>query len=45
MHVLLVGSQEYPMYAPAWARGLRELGIKVTVLDWTESLSRGVWVD
>ena len=42
MHVLLVGSQEYPMYAPAWARGLRELGIKVTVLDWTESLSRGV---
>ena len=42
MHVLLVGSQEYPMYAPAWARGLRELGIKVTALDWTESLSRGV---
>ena len=43
MRVLLVGSQRYPMYAPAWARGLRELGVEATVWDWTDSLSSGLF--
>ena len=42
MRVLLVGSQRYPMYAPAWARGLRELGVEVTIWDWTDCLSSGL---
>ncbi|HJO34310.1 MAG TPA: glycosyltransferase [Anaerolineales bacterium] len=42
MRVLVVGAQQYPMYAPAWARGLREAGVKVITWDWTESLSAGL---
>ena len=42
MRVLLVGAQEYPMYAPAWAQGLRELGVEVNAWDWTKSLSAGL---
>ncbi len=30
------------MYAPAWARGLRELGVEVSAWDWTEALSVGL---
>ncbi|HCU98634.1 MAG TPA: hypothetical protein DGM69_04730 [Chloroflexi bacterium] len=42
MKILLVGSQEYPMYASAWTRGLNELGHQVAVLDWTKFLSSGL---
>ncbi len=42
MRVFVVGAQQYPMYAPAWARGLRELGVEVSAWDWTKSLSAGL---
>ena len=42
MRVLLAGAQQYPMYAPAWAIGLRELGVEVSVWDWTKSLGTGL---
>ena len=42
MRILVVGAQQYPMYAPAWARGLRELGVEVSAWDWTEALSVGL---
>ncbi len=30
------------MYAPAWVRGLRELGVEARSWDWTKSLSAGL---